>query len=312
MSALTAMLLISGCDNSTQQDSTSPATKLAQARQLSYESPEAAYQALYEAVKTHKPELIYPVLGPGSAKLIYTGDEVADQVMRDNFITAYDTAIKIETASDTRSTLLLGDNQSPFPFPLLKDNSGWHFDVEAGAKEIINRRIGENELFAIKFCLAYGDAQNEYAEKDRNGNGLIEYAQRFSSSEGKYDGLYWPAAEGTPTSPLGPLVIRAKQEGYTKKDSGPVTYHGYQYKILTGQGKDAPGGAYDYIIDGNMIGGYALVAYPAQWGSSGVMSFICNHDGLVYQKNLGEDSVNLATKMSHFNPDESWSSVPYN
>jgi len=274
--------------------------------QMSYASPEAAAKALYDAFKSHDVKAIYKVFGPGSDKLIYTGDAVADQQMRERFIAAYDKAIKIEREGDAKAILVVGEQEYPVPFPLVKGSKGWTFDAKVGAEEIINRRIGENELFAIKSCLAYGDAQREYAEADRDGDGLIEYAQKFRSSEGKRDGLYWPVAENEPLSPLGPLAAQVKSEGYTAKNPNPVPLHGYYYRILTSQGKDASGGAYDYLVRGNMIGGYALVAYPARWGASGVMTFICNHDGVVYQANLGAKSAEIASKMKQYNPDSIW------
>lgn len=284
-------------------------TKAARQAQVSYGTVEAAAKALHDAIKAHDLKSIYRVLGPGSEKLIYTGDEVADRRMRDHFLAAYEKTHRIEPRGDAKATLLAGDQDSPFPFPLAKGAKGWYFDAKAGAEELVNRRIGENELFAIKFCLAYGDAQREYAERDRDGDGLLEYAGKSRSGEGKQDGLYWPSAKGDPASPLGPLVMRAKREGYTAKDGGPMSYHGYYYRILTGQGKAAPGGAYDYIVKGNMIGGYALVAYPAVWGASGVMSFICSHDGVVYEKNLGKNGADLAARMTRFDPDASWRKV---
>jgi hypothetical protein len=301
-------LPVVAADTAATQGTTDKA-KAAPQTQVSYASLEAAAKALYGVIKSHDVKSIYKVLGPGSENLIYTGDEVADRQMRERFIAAYDDSIKIELESDTKATLLTGENDSPFPFPLVKRGKGWQFDAKAGAEEIVNRRIGENELFAITFCLAYGDAQREYAEKDRDGDGLLEYAQHFRSSEGKHDGLYWATKEGEPTSPLGPLAAQARREGYTAKDPSPKPYHGYYYRILTGQGKDAPGGAYDYLVRDKMIGGFALVAYPARWGASGVMSFICNHDGVVYQKNLGAKSDDLAEKMTLFNPDANWTKV---
>ena len=297
---------LAAADTASEQ-ATSRQSKPAPLTQDAYASPEDAAKALYEIVKSHDVRSIYRVLGPGSETLIYTGDDVADQQMRERFIEAFDTSSRIERQGDTKALLLVGANDSPFPFPLVRGKQGWTFDAKAGAEEIVNRRIGENELFAIKVCLAYGDAQREYAEEDRDGDGLLEYAPRFRSSEGKQDGLYWKTAEGEPPSPLGPFVARAKGEGYTAKQSEAVPYHGYYYRILTAQGKDAPGGAYDYMVNGNMIGGYALVAYPARWGASGVMSFICNHDGVVYQKNLGEGSAGTALKMTQYNPDSTWS-----
>jgi len=274
--------------------------------QMAYASPEAAAKALYDAFKSQDVKAIYKVFGPGSDTLIYSGDAVADKQMRDRFIAGYDKMNKLEREGDAKAILIIGEQEYPVPFPLVKGAKGWMFDAKAGAEEIINRRVGENELFAIKSCLAYGDAQREYAEADRDGDGLIEYAQKFRSSEGKRDGLYWPTAEGEPVSPLGPFAAQVKSEGYSAKDARPVPLHGYYYRILTGQGKDASGGAYDYMVRGNMIGGYALVAYPARWGASGVMTFICNHDGVVYEKNIGEKTAEIASKMKLYNPDSIW------
>jgi hypothetical protein len=281
----------------------------AEQTQASYASPQQAAKALYEAMMTHDIKAIYKVLGPGSVDLIFTGDEVADREMHDNFIAAYDKSLKIEMDGVTKATLLLGDNEFPFPFPLVKGSKGWQFDAKAGAEELVNRRVGENELFTIRFCMAFGDAQREYAEQDRNGDGLLEYAQRFRSSEGKQDGLYWPAKQGEPDSPFGPLVSSAINEGYTARGTAPRPFHGYYYRILTAQGKDAPGGAYDYVVNGHMIGGFALVAYPSRWGASGVMTFMCSHEGTVYQKDLGADTAEIAGKISSFDPDPSWTRV---
>ena len=274
-------------------------------QQAAYASPEAAVQALYAAVKSHDVNLIYKVLGPGSAKLIYTGDAIADHQMQERFIAAHDKSLRIERGNDTKATLLVGEQESPFPFPLVKGARGWQFDAKAGAEEIVNRRIGENELFAIKSCLAYSDAQQEYAEADRDGDGIIEYAQKFHSSKGKREGLFWPTKADEPLSPLGPLFEQVKREGYSANPK-PTPIHGYYYRILTSQSKNAPGGAYDYLVKGNMIGGYALVAYPARWGASGVMTFTCGYDGVVYQKNLGSSTADVASKIKHFNPDAGW------
>lgn len=291
------------------QPGTRPSSQSATRVQAVYASPEEATKALYDAIKTNAIKSIYQVLGRGSEKLIYTGDEVSDRRMREGFVAAFDTAHKLEMEGEAKATLLTGNHESPFPFPLIKGAKGWYFDPKAGAEEIVNRRIGENELFAIKFCLAFGDAQREYVERDRDGDGLLEYAQKFRSSKGKRDGLFWPTAEGEPPSPFGPLAMQVKREGYKAKESGPTPYHGYFYRILTAQGKDAPGGAYDYRVNGNMIGGFALVAYPARWGASGVMSFTCNHDGVVYQKNLGKNGAGVASRMTRFSPDASWQKV---
>jgi len=301
-------LAAAAADRPTVQTAPTEAKAAAQP-QASYTSPQQAAKALFEVIASHDVKSIYKVLGPGSANLIYTGDDVADQMMHDKFIAAYEQSLKIEMDGDTRATLVLGDNEWPFPFPLVKESKGWQFDAKAGAEELVNRRVGENELFTIRFCLAFGDAQREYAEQDRNGDGLLEYAQRFRSSDGKKDGLYWPSKQGEPDSPFGPLVSSAVNEGYTAKGAAPLPFHGYYYRILTAQGKDAPGGSYDYLVNGHMIGGFALIAYPSRWGASGVMTFMCSHEGTVYQKDLGADTPEIAGKISSFDPDPSWTKV---
>jgi DUF2950 family protein len=273
-------------------------------QQRSFATPEGAAAALLEAVRAADPKQIHSVLGPGSGKLITSGDPVEDAMRRDRFVAAYNEAVKIETSGEGRATLFIGAQQWPFPFPLVKTPTGWRFDVKSGAEEILNRRIGRNERSAIQVCLAYVDAQREYATKDRDDNGLLEYAKKLISTPGKKDGLYWDTADGEPVSPLGPLSTQAKQEGY--QDLGAAPYHGYYYRILTAQGEHAEGGAYDYIVDGKMIGGFALVAYPARWGASGVMTFVCSHSGVVYQKNLGKDTASTAESMTLYDPDPTW------
>jgi hypothetical protein len=286
-----------------------PETKAATVEQISFTCLETAVKALYVAMESDDVAAIYRVLGPGSADVIFTGDAVADELMRDRFTAAYDKLVRIELEGENKAILLLGPQEFPFPFPLIKGASGWQFDATAGAEEIVNRRIGENEFFAMRACLAYGDAQREYAMQDHDGDRLLEYAQTFRSSEGKRDGLYWVTKEGEPPSPLGVLFARGQAEGYKFGQSEPIPYRGYYYRILTAQGPDAPGGEYDYLVRGNMIGGFALVAYPSRWGASGVMSFMCSHDGRVYQKNLGPDSAVIASQMSRFDPDETWEKV---
>ena len=273
-----------------------------------FETPQTASEALVAAVRSGDPGRIEQVLGPTSARLIRSGDPVDDARARERFLTAYDRQSKIEQESDARATLLIGEKDWPFPFPLIKRGDRWRFDVESGANEVINRRIGRNELAAIQVCLAYVDAQREYAVTQGNVDGLHRYASKFVSAARKKDGLYWPTEDGQPASPLGPLAAKAKEEGYGKSENAAKQpYHGYHYRILTAQGRDAPGGAYGYVVRGKMIGGFALVAYPARWGVSGVMTFIVSHDGVVYQKNLGGRTAAVASKMTRFNPDATWS-----
>jgi hypothetical protein len=270
--------------------------------QRTFATPEQAAAALADAIRSNDRAHIHSVLGPVSVNLIHSGDAVQDAAGRQRFLDAYATGVKIDPSGDARVTLLIGSEQFPFPFPLVKSATGWKFDSTAGSEEVLNRRIGRNERSAIQVCLAYVDAQREYATKDRDKDGLLEYAQKFVSTTGKRDGLYWDTREGEAASPLGPLSTRAKEQGYANFEP----YYGYYYKILTGQGADAPGGALSYIVRGQMIGGFALVAYPARWGASGVMTFICNHQGAVYEKNLGKDTPAIAERMTRYNPDASW------
>ncbi len=279
-------------------------TKKSPHPQRTFATPEDAAGALVEAFRSEDPKQIHAVLGPGSGKLIRSGDPVEDAARRARFIAAYDKAVKFESVGDGKATLLIGPEEWPFPFPLLQTAAGWRFDVKSGAEEILNRRIGRNERSAIQVCLAYVDAQREYAMKDRDDNGLLEYAQKLISTPGMRDGLYWAAGDGEPQSPLGPLSTRAKQQGYG--DFGGAPYHGYFYRILTGQGAHASGGAYDYFVDGKMIGGFALVAYPARWGASGVMTFVCSHAGVVYEKNLGKRTTAIAEAITLYDPDSTW------
>jgi len=278
------------------------ATAKAKAAQRTFATPEQAAAALADALRSDDREQIHSVLGPGSGKVIHSGDAVQDAAGRKRFLEAYATSVKIEPAGEAKVTLLIGSENFPFPFPLLKTASGWKFDAKAGADEVLNRRIGKNERSAIQVCLAYVDAQREYATKDRDKDGLLEYAQKLLSAPGQRDGLYWETEEGKAASPLGPLSTSAKDQGYDNFEP----YHGYYYRILTEQGKDAPGGAYSYIVRGKMIGGFALVAYPARWGASGVMTFVCNYKGIVHEKNLGKRTAAIAERMTRYNPDASW------
>jgi hypothetical protein len=248
------------------------------------------------------------ILGPDGDTIITSGDPVSDKQRAQDFLAAYDAHSKIETPEATRAVLEVGADEWPLPIPLVKGKSGWHFDAAAGKDELLARRIGRNELYTIQACLAYVDAQREYS-KMNHGDGLLDYAQRFMSSPNKQDGLYWPAAEGTPQSPLGPAFAVAQSRGYglgSSAPSGHAPFNGYYFKILTGQGPSAPGGAYSYLAGTHMIGGFALVAYPVKYGVSGVMTFLVNHDGVVYQKDLGEKTSEIAEKMTVFDPGKGW------
>ncbi len=280
---------------------------IAEANQRTFATPEQAVDTLVAAVRAGKTGELVKILGRGSRKLVSSGDPVADRQARDKFIAAYENAHRLDRESDTQAVLAVGKDDWTFPFPLVKHGKFWRFDEGAGAKEILDRRIGANELDTIEVCRAYVDAQREYAQEDRNQDGFIEYAQKLVSSPGKRDGLYWPAAAGEEESPIGLLMARARAAGYSPGlKTTPAPYHGYYYRILRGQGPAAQGGAYDYVLKGHMIAGFALVAFPARYGSSGVMTFIVNQDGIVYQKDLGRRTAKLARKMTLFNPDPSW------
>jgi hypothetical protein len=281
----------------------------AAARQQSFPSPEAGVQALIDAAKSNDTTSLLAVLGPEAQAFINTGDAVSDRASRARFVQAYEEAHTLVPSGDTQVVLQIGKDEWPFPIPLVKDNTSWRFDTRAGKEEILNRRIGRNELDVIQVCLAYVDAQREYYLRNPLNDALLQYARKFVSTQGKRDGLYWTTAPDEPPSPLGSLVAQARSEGYKGTTSKPVPYHGYYYKILTGQGPNAPGGAYDYVVHGKMIGGFAMVAYPAQYGASGIMTFIVNHDGVVYEKDLGPDTTATAQSMTRFNPDETWNSI---
>ena len=246
------------------------------------------------------------ILGPGSKEIISSGDPVADKSGRERFVSMYDEKIVIEGAETGRAVVSIGNENYPFPIPLVKKGNVWLFDTKAGKEELLNRRIGRNELEVIEILRAYVDAQREYYATDWDGDKSTEFAQKIRSTPGKKDGLYWAAKEGEKLSPLGPLAAKAAKEGYSKENTA---LHGYYFRILKGQGKDAEGGAFDYIVNGKMILGYAMVAYPAQFGSSGIMTFIVNQNGIVYQKNLGKNSGKIAAAMKSYNPDSSWKKV---
>jgi len=271
--------------------------------QQAFPSPDEAASALAAAVKSGARRDMLRVLGSNGEDIISSGDEVADKESRERFTAAWDAKHSIRTEGDKKAVVIVGNDDFPFPIPLVKNKSGWEFDTAAGRLEILYRRIGRNELDAIQTCLAFVDAQNDYAEKDR-GQGAGVYAQRIVSTTGKKDGLYWPGDD----SPLGELAAQAAGEGY-KVGEGPIPYHGYYYRILTQQGSNAPGGELNYVVKGKMIGGFALLAWPAEYGNSGVMTFLVNHNGVIYQKDLGGSTAALVKRIMRFDPDQTWKKV---
>lgn len=281
-----------------------PAGRAADPTQKSFASPEDGVKALFEAIKAGDKKALMAILGPEAGPLISSGDKVADREGRRHFVDAYEQAHKLEPVGNAKVIVSIGKDDWPLAIPLIKAGDTWRFDTAAGKEEILNRRIGRNELNTIQVCLAIVDAQREYARMGHDGGDGPQYAQKFLSDPGRRNGLYWKPLEADEApSPLGPLVAQARAEGYRGK---PVPYHGYFFRMLTAQGSDALGGAYDYVVNGRMIGGFAAVAYPAQYGVSGVMTFIVNQDGVVHQKDLGPDTAKLAQAMKSYNPDNTW------
>lgn len=284
-------------------------------RQSQFNSPGQASEALVEAMRTDDTRQLHRVLGHGAEDLIFSGDAVADRKGVEEFLELYDAKNQLEESVDGAFTLLVGDNEWPLPIPIRKDpKSGeWYFDTDAGMDELINRRIGRNELDTIQVCLAIVDAQREYAAEDRDGNGVHDYAGKFISDPGKKNGLYWDTSGDERLSPLGSLMMLASGEGYkvtsSRKRQEPRPFHGYRFRSLTRQGHFAPGGTRDYIVDGKMTGGFAIVAYPADYGASGIMTFIVSHHGIVYQQDLGENTERTAEAMKVFDPDPQWTEV---
>jgi Protein of unknown function (DUF2950) len=303
----------------------SNAAVVAAEKQSVFASPEEAKQALLNAAKAKDRVALAEIFGSGYDKLL-SGDAVQDNRELEQFVAALDQSAKLEPAGSDKVTLTIGADNWPFPIPIVKRDEKWSFDTAAGTEEILNRRIGENELSAIATCRAYVLAQWEYfTEGDHDKDGVAEYSQHFSSTPGHKDGLYWDTAEGEKPSPMGALVAAARAEGYPagqrksavapaakKEDTATrqrTPYHGYFFKILKRQGPHAPGGKYDYIINGNMIAGYALIAYPDKYGSSGVMTFMVNQQGRVYEKNFGPDTLKIANGITEYDPDASWKLV---
>jgi hypothetical protein len=273
--------------------------------QQTFASPEEAVEALKTALAAADKGALATLFGPAIGDLA-SGDPVADKASYERFAKRLARMTHLVKRDEAKYVLFLGAENWPFPFPIVRTGERWRFDGEAGVQDILDRRIGANELTAIRVAHELVRAQREYAEGDRDGDEVLEYAQRFLSAEGQMNGLYWPAAEGEPDSPLGPVAAYAAAEGYSKSNGSPRPFHGYYLRILTRQERSAPGGAYSYIVNGNMIGGFAIVAYPATWGNSGVMTFVVNQQGKVYEKDLGPKTTSLAKAMRAYNPDRTW------
>jgi len=296
VTVLIAGLLLTGCSTD----------------QATFNSPDAAAESLAGALRKNDSAALKKVFGPESSEILSSGDPVADKAEAARFIEAYDQSHRLELQGGVEHVLIVGKQNWPFPVPIVQnDNGKYLFDTEAGKDEILNRRIGRNELDSVQVCLAIVDAEREYVALRPMGGDVPIYASKLVSSAGKKDGLYWPAVEGGPESPLGELVAEAAAEGYRQRKEGeaPKPYHGYRYRLLTSQGPAAKGGAMDYIVKGQLIGGFAVIAYPAQYGNSGIMSFITNHDGVVYQRDLGPETEKVAQALASFDPTPQWTPV---
>jgi hypothetical protein len=288
----------------------------AEHHQRDFASPEVAVNTLVAAVRGDRLPELTRILGPSGQKLIRSGDPVADRQGRSRFVKAYDEAHRIERdAGGASATLILGKEQWPLPIPMVRQGARWRFDTEASAQKIIDRRVGRNELSVIEVCREFVAAQREYASQDRIGDRLLRYSAKFESTPGRRDGLYWEPGLGEAPSPLGPLFAQARTEGYPGVDpqdgkDGLQPYHGYYYRILTRQGAHAPGGARDNAAGDaarvGLVGGFAMLAYPARWGDSGIMTFMVNQDGIVFEKNLGLETERLAEEINEYDPDLSW------
>ncbi len=274
-----------------------------------FASPEEAAKALQSAVQAGDRAALYEIFG-SDVKGILTGDKVQDSANARKFASIMQQGYTLVKEGDDKITIEAGSDSWPMPIPLMQTNGQWYFNTAAGKEEIINRHIGKNELHAIGVCRAYVTAQQQYAGMNPDSSRGVTYAQKFKSTPGTKDGLYWATAENEEASPFGPLVAEAHAEGYSGKlGTGPKPFHGYFFRILTRQGEAAPGGKMDYMRHGKLTKGFALVAYPARWDQSGIMTFIVNQDARVFQRNLGENTSRIAREMKEYNPDGDWTLV---
>ena len=278
-----------------------------QASEKPFASPGDAVLALYDAAKANNGPAMNALFGSNANAILHTGDDVADSNMIANFVRRYDQMHRVVIEPDGTATLYVGAENWPMPVPLVKNSSGaWYFDTTAGMNEILYRRVGTNENDAIDVLHTLVDAQREYASQSHDGDKTKQYALKFVSDDGKQNGLYWKTADSQPPSPIGPLLVSAASEGYNVEQGKQAPFHGYYYRMLTKQGAAAKGGARDYVVNGKLTRGFAFVAYPAEYRNSGVMTFIVNQEGVVYEKDLGADTGKLASAMTEYNPDNSW------
>lgn len=300
---LALVIILSACNKSEKAVAAGNA-------QTTFASPEEAGKALVAAAKSGDQNTVLAIFGPNSKDVIYTGDAAQDKEIVEAFVSAYQVMNRWRKLDDKTQMLLIGADNFAFPIPLKKNNAGqWYFDTAAGKDEILARRIGRNELAAIEVCGALADAQKEYFSQRHDGVRKKTYALKFISDKGKENGLYWDSPDGTPRSPLGPLVAFATSEGYDVGRNSHEPFHGYYFRMLHRQGTHAQDGAKDYVVDGKMVNGFAFLAYPAEYGKSGIMTFIINQQGVVYQKNLGNNTTETASSIDDFDPDDSWSLV---
>ena len=300
-----SVLNLSTAKSQSQPDASASAKA---SEQMTFSTPEAAAEALIKAATDYDVPQLTKIFGPEGEDFISSADAVRDKNNAIAFAQKAQTknSIQKDPKNANQVFLVVGDDDWPFPVPLVKKSGKWHFDSAEGRTEILYRRIGANELDAIQVCRGYVEAQRDYASEIHDNSGVNQYAQRMISTPGKQDGLYWVNADGTPGGPVSEPVAKALQEGYSFDSEKRTPFHGYYFKILKGQGSDAPNGAIDYVIQGAMIGGFALVAVPAEYRVTGVKTFIVGPNGVVYQKDLGPDSIKIAKQMELFNPDKTW------
>lgn len=311
VSRLTAAVLIAlagfaAVSADAQAQSTAPAAKAAQPQHETFATPDAGFDALIQALRGDDRKALARLLGAGSERVVDSGDAEADREARSKFVAAYDAAHEIRLKDDAKAVLSVGTDDWPMPIPLVKRGGGWRFDAKAGATELVARRIGHNELDAIQVCQAFIDMQRDYAEVDRDGDGLLEYSDRLVSTPGKHDGLYWPTQAGETPSPAGPRLAQASARKLaTRTEATP--FHGYYFRVLTAQGPHAPGGAREYRVGGQLIGGVALIAWPASYMSSGVKTFLCGLSGVVFERDFGEHTAQTVAKIRAYDPGPGWS-----